>query len=111
MDIIEHTRKVKTRKKHQCFACLGLFPKGAEMMVQVNNYDGQIGRVYSCLTCDEIMDKHKDVCYDEVDHVFREGCVREIPQWWFEMDEREECNDGKNPEKVLEILNRQPVRA
>lgn len=105
MEIIEHTRKVKTRKDHMCFACIRKFDAGTEMFVQVNVHDGMIWRVYSCETCDEIMDKYKDVCYDNVDHVFREGCVLEIPQWCFDLGERQECDNGKNPEKILEILN------
>lgn len=106
MEIIEHVHKIKTRKKHQCFACYGLFEKGTEMYVQVNVFDGEIARVYHCETCDQIMKDHQECCYDEVEHVYYAGCVSEIPSWHFSADEQQEYENDKTPEKILEILNR-----
>lgn len=54
MDILLD-KKVKIRKKHKCFGCGRIFEKGSEMWNQVNVYDGDIGSIYICLTCDQIL--------------------------------------------------------
>jgi len=83
---------VKTRKPHICFACGRKFPAGTKMTRQVNDYDG-IQSVYSCLTCQELMDNYSEYFYDYVEYMYLEGCVRECY----------ECQDI-TPEQLLEKL-------
>lgn len=44
-----------TRKQHYCFTCSRLFPRKSRMWVQINNIDGKINNIYTCLTCEELL--------------------------------------------------------
>ena len=102
MDILKH-KKVKTRKQHYCYACHRSFPKGTELHNQINVFDGEIGSVYWCDTCEVIMQKHSDYVYDRSEGVFPDGCVQDIPVNYFS---RKELIETKwTPEKILERLN------
>lgn len=97
MDIISD-KTVIIRKVHRCFACLRLFSVGSPMRRQVNNYDG-IASVYSCKTCDALMDEFHDWFYDDGENIFPEGCVKEH---YRDMGV-ENCN---TPEEILEALRK-----
>jgi len=83
---------VKTRKIHSWFACERLFPVGTEMIVQVNVFDGDIGRVYICKTCESLFKKMRDDLLDKQEGIFPEGCVHyalsvdghKTPEEWLE---------------------------
>jgi len=66
---------VKTRKKHQCFACLRFFEKGTEMECCTFK-DDDIYTVYTCEMCQELLSEFKDAFVDNDDR-FPEGCVHE----------------------------------
>jgi hypothetical protein len=85
---------VKIRKPRRCFACQRSFEIGSEMRRQVNKFDGDLGTVYSCNTCDTLMKNHKAEFIDESEGVFPECCVRE----------RFHEYKVKNPEELLECL-------
>ena len=72
-----HTKEVKTRKPHRCFACSELFPAGTKMLLTTNKNEGDIYNLYTCKECEEFMNKHHDLCYDPFDYSYPEGCVRE----------------------------------
>ena len=78
-EILEDIRGIKIRKRQQCFACHRIFDNGSHLYTQVCKDDGEVYRIYLCHTCKIIMDKHKDVCYDEVEGGFPNGCVIDIP--------------------------------
>ena len=70
-------KNVTTRKEHQCFACLQIFPPKTEMNRSVNVSDGEIYSIYMCITCEKII-QHLDIndYYDGFD----EGCVLDAAQ-------------------------------
>lgn len=76
MNTVLHEKSVKTRKAHQCFACLRQFPVGSVMRAQANKSDDHgIYTVYSCDTCDKLMKALDLIDSDEM--VYPEGCVAE----------------------------------
>ena len=77
-EILEDIRGIKIRKRQRCFACHRIFDKGSPLYTQVQK-DDEVYRIYMCHTCKKIMDEHKDVCFDEVEQVFPDGCVTDIP--------------------------------
>jgi len=46
---------VTTRKDHQCFGCLKMFPAGSRMAYQFNVDSGDTSSIYTCRPCAEIM--------------------------------------------------------
>ena len=71
-------RTVKTRKPHQCFACLRQFPAGTDMRsTTIVDDESDMYTLYTCETCDDLIPKYKDVFADN-DGGFPEGCVREV---------------------------------
>lgn len=68
-------KKVKTRKQHQCFGCLRIFPAKSEMRRQVNTGDDGLYSVYSCPACDGLM-----AYFDDYGDGFPEGFSREMKQ-------------------------------
>jgi len=84
---------VVTRKPHRCFACLRKFEAGTKMKAQTN-IDNEIYTVYSCETCQTLMDKFHDHFYDDGDNVFPEGCVSETFNYY----------KVETPEQLLEKL-------
>ena len=104
IETVSHTKKVKTRKDHYCFACGRLHPPKSDMFRQVNVYDGEIGSVYHCEPCDIIMSEFKELCIDGWE--FPEGCVQNLPGNCFTEKELEEYYKGPSPWKILDILRR-----
>jgi len=96
MDILSN-QLVKIRKPRQCFGCLRKFEIGTQMRRQVNIFDGEIGTVYSCETCDTLMSNYKKEFIDESEGVFPECCIQE----------RYSDFKVKNPEELLKKLNKQ----
>ena len=78
-EIFEDYREVTIRKGQQCFACHRMFDKGSHLYTQACKDDGDMYRIYVCHTCDKIMERHKDVCFDESERGFPNGCVIDIP--------------------------------
>jgi hypothetical protein len=52
------SKRVRTRKPHQCWACGDTFESGVDMMrvTEVEHSEG-IWSTYYCLCCDEYLDK------------------------------------------------------
>lgn len=50
MDILE-CRVIFTRKEHECFSCLRVFPEGTEMQYQTVVDSGEFYHSYMCQTC------------------------------------------------------------
>ena len=71
------TKIVKIRKSQQCFACLQTYKKGTLLTKQVNVYDHGIGTVYTCPTCEVILQENRAELLDPWDRSYAEGCVRE----------------------------------
>lgn len=84
---------VKIRKPHRCFACSRKFEVGTMMRSQTHMYDG-IMTVYSCATCDELMDKFHDQFFDDCELVYPASCVREAMS---------NCK-ASTPEELLTIM-------
>lgn len=70
-------KKVVIRKYHQCFACLQIFEPGTEMSRSVNVSDGEIYTIYTCKTCEKIIQHFDRSGYEDG---FDEGCVLEAVQ-------------------------------
>ena len=45
------SKKVKIRKKHQCWGCVNIFSPGTEMIVTTNTDNGEIFDCYWCDKC------------------------------------------------------------
>ena len=82
---------VKTKKQHECFSCLRVFPTGTKMNYQAGVHDGDFSTCYSCMTCVEIMNASE--YYD--DEGFGEGYVDEL------------LNKGQTPEEYLNELKKE----
>ena len=95
MDILRD-KIVTIRKKHNCDACAKVFNKGSKMRLQVTTYDG-IYNWRSCLTCDELMQKHPFE-FKDPDNVFYENCVHD------------RLDDHQSPEELLEQLNNYVIK-
>ncbi len=80
-----HVKQVKTKKQHRCFACLERFPAGTEMTIATNRDGGDIYDVYTCQECEDFMREHKDLCFDDQEGVYHEGCVREVKSQYREV--------------------------
>jgi len=78
-------KKVIIRKEHRCFSCLRRFPIKTNMMYWSCIYDGDFNNGYTCITCEEIMNK----CKDDAEDGYPEGFV-------FEM-----LNENETPEERL----------
>lgn len=85
------TKVVKIRKARYCFGCCRKFEKGSQMECQVNVDGGDIGSIYSCLTCVKLYVKFQDWCFDMGEST--EGCIVELL--------RETEYQGKTPEQLL----------
>ena len=90
-------KKVKTRKKHECFACNRMFPKGSKMRCQINNYDGDMASVYWCETCESLCNEFHNKFYDKFEGIYPYSIVN---------DSIYEFMDGENltPEDLLKYL-------
>ena len=104
IETVSHTKKVKTRKPHYCFACGRLHPPKSDMFRQANVYDGEIGSVYHCEPCNIIMSEFEELCIDGWE--FPEGCVKNIPVNSFTNLELEEYCIEPSPRTILDILRR-----
>jgi len=95
LEIIADTREVKTRKPQWCAFCNRKFPTGSPMKVQVNKIEGEIGRVYSCKTCDTLIDEYPEPFRSQDYGWFESGVVE---NW---------CHQLKinTPETLLEMLH------
>lgn len=60
----------RTRKRHRCFACERVIPKGTMAHYWVNADHGELGHGYNCLDCEEFM-RTKDGRYYAED----DGCI------------------------------------
>lgn len=78
---------VVTRKPHVCFSCFRKFPKGTEMRYWSGVSQGDFNSVYSCHTCEKIMDK-----MEQYDDGYPEGFVRDM------------LEKDQTPEQLLESL-------
>lgn len=68
---------VKTKKKHQCFGCLGIIPIGAEAKYQVWTYEGDFCHGYICSICQIVL-----VDADYFDGEWGEGgCYEDKEEW------------------------------
>ena len=93
MDTIRR-KIVKTRKKHQCSACLRWFEAGTEMESGTFKDDDDIYTIYSCETCRELTSEFPDSFLN--DDYFPEGCVNdELPE-----------HDCKTPEELYDVFVR-----
>jgi hypothetical protein len=70
-------KEVNIRKPHVCFACGRKFMPPAKMRCQTHTYDG-LQTVYSCETCNSLMDQFRDLFYDECEMIYPEYCVHEL---------------------------------
>ena len=75
-DALLTDKPVLTRKEHQCFGCLRVFPAGSRMQYWSGVFDGDFGAGYSCDTCNQFM--KLGIGEDNYDGLFREGFVREM---------------------------------
>jgi hypothetical protein len=48
-------KSVKTRKEHDCWGCMKIFPKGTIMNRQTNSNDGIIESIYWCESCEKLL--------------------------------------------------------
>ena len=87
-------KRVKTRKEHQCFACLRLFPPGTEMMMQTCA-SNDIYTIYNCDTCDQLLTYYSDSFMDN-EGLYPEGCVQE------ELSQ----SSAETPEALLGLWNK-----
>ncbi|MDO9527620.1 MAG: hypothetical protein Q7J27_00500 [Syntrophales bacterium] len=94
MDILQ-TKKIKTRKPHQCLTCLRKFEAGTEMITQTIVNNRKIYVIWYCETCDQLTAEFEDSFLDN-DNLFQEGCVCETMSG-FGVD---------TPEELLELFNR-----
>jgi DNA-directed RNA polymerase subunit RPC12/RpoP len=76
MDIL-FDKEVTIKKPHRCFACGRKFEPPTKMRCQTHTYDG-IQTVYSCATCNSLMDQFRDLFYDECEMIYPEFCVSEL---------------------------------
>ena len=67
-------KKVKTRKPHECFACLEIIPIGAEVDCQTCA-DDTIYSLYTCEECQSLLEKYPDNYFDDIDDTFEHGCI------------------------------------
>lgn len=70
-------KQVCTRKEHQCFACLDVYPIGTHMTVSVNTDCGEIYSLYSCEICETLMNTYAQDLWDYAESCFNEGCVHD----------------------------------
>jgi len=77
MDILKD-KIVKIKQSRRCFACARKFEVGTRMKMQVNTYTGIPGSVYTCLTCNDLLRKHKQAFFDYEDSVYPSECVKEM---------------------------------
>lgn len=92
-------KEVKIRKPHVCFACGRRFEPPAQMRRQTHTYDG-LQTVYSCNTCNELMNKFRSLFYDECEMIYPEFCVYEALR----------DNDVYTPEELLVKLTPNPIK-
>jgi hypothetical protein len=78
-------KHVKIRKEHMCFSCYRKFPIGT-IMHYGTYVDDKIYSLYTCSTCEQIMDLEKD------ETEFKYGYVNN------------ELNKNETPEQLLEKL-------
>lgn len=90
MNIIQDNKLVNIRKPHVCFACGRRLVPPAKMWNQIHDYDG-ITSVYSCITCQELMDTCPKELFDEGERLFMEGCTWEMVQE-YQREYPEICN-------------------
>ena len=69
MDVIS-SKKVKTRKDHNCWGCTRKFPAGTEMQATACVDEGTVTTAYWCKECEEFMDT---LPRDETEDGFRFG--------------------------------------
>ena len=80
---------VKTKKQHQCFSCLRIFPSNTKMNYSAGIYEGDFSAGYSCMTCVDIMNR----CEHESEG-YSEGFVREM------------LEKDQTPEQLLETWDK-----
>ena len=85
-------KAVTTRKPHQCFSCLRVFPPKTTMVYWAGIYEGDFNSVHYCLTCQDIFS------YDTEGDGFMEGYTTEM------------LNRGETPEQLLERLKNEKVK-
>ena len=51
MKVLFRQKFVKTAKKHKCFGCEKVFPRGTRMLFQETSKHGTIQRIYLCEKC------------------------------------------------------------
>lgn len=85
MNITLKDKDVKIKKERQCFSCYRKFPTGTIMHYWVGIYEGDFNSVYSCITCQKIMDVDSE-------NEFTEGFVYDY------------LGKGETPEQYLEKI-------
>ncbi len=70
-------KKVTTRSFHLCFACCRPFLKGTVMYSSVNSNKKKIYTLYTCNTCNELLNKFPDLFFNDGDEGIPEFCVGE----------------------------------
>ena len=75
MKILEE-KEVKIRKSHECIFCHEIHLEGSQMMTQVNDAYGEIGRVYWCMSCEKLKEAG-NLYYDEHVREYPRGSVDE----------------------------------
>ncbi|WP_226035671.1 hypothetical protein [Aquibacillus saliphilus] len=69
------TKKVNTRKTHDCHGCGHSYPAKTKMRYVVSQDGGDIYSSYYCKTCDEVLDKIYD--YVDLDNGIIFGSVKD----------------------------------
>ena len=69
---------VITKKPRQCYACLRKFDLGYSMRKQIFQYLNEVHPIYSCGTCEVLMEKFPTVFCDPSSDFFPTSCVDQV---------------------------------
>jgi hypothetical protein len=89
---------VTIKKPRRCSACSRMFPVGTKMQVLVSVIDGDLSNWYSCETCTQLMNEHRED-FADFDGMCWENCVADV------------LTENQTPEELYDSYTPPPTAA